>query len=149
MKKVHQKCSVFRRKMYAKLWCHHLLICSQLTIWRFGWWRAAAFWAWSVTEVQERKLVLLELFWLFNLGAFSMRALKGEFWLIQLQLLKASQLLAIYLALILAVKEGNICLALNWLVLPGGLMQTIFTSALRWCMGQWNEIWMHVPFCYR
>lgn len=42
-----------------------------------------------------------------------MRALKGEFWLIQLRLFKASQLLAICLALILVVEEGNICLALN------------------------------------
>lgn len=42
-----------------------------------------------------------------------MRALKGEFWLIQLQLFKASQLLAICLAPIGGVAEGNICLSLN------------------------------------
>lgn len=39
-------------------------------------------WHFEPMEVQERKLVILELFWLFNLGALSMRALKGEFSLI-------------------------------------------------------------------
>lgn len=64
-------------------------------------------------EVQERKLVLPELFWLFNLGALSVRALKGEFWLIQLQQFKASQLLAICLAPTVGVAERNVYLALN------------------------------------
>lgn len=59
-----------------------------------------------------------------------MRALKGEFRLIQLQQFKASQLLAIGLALTVGVAEGNICLALSCLVQPSRLMQTIFTSSL-------------------
>lgn len=42
-----------------------------------------------------------------------MRALKGEFWLIQLQLFNASQLQAICLAPEVGVTEGNVCLALN------------------------------------
>lgn len=41
-----------------------------------------------------------------------MRVLKGEFWLIQLQLFKTSQLLAICLAPVVVVAEGNIHLAL-------------------------------------
>lgn len=62
MKNVHHKCYVFRGNMYAKLWCDHLFMCSQLTIWDFGWWRTAACWAWSLTEVQARKRPYLNCF---------------------------------------------------------------------------------------
>lgn len=69
-------------------------------------------------EVQERKLVIFELFWLFNLRVLSMRALKGEFSLIQLHHFKASHL-TICLAPMVGVGEENLCLVLSWLVQSG------------------------------
>lgn len=104
---MHQKSSVFRGKIQS---CDVIIYLHVLNL-KFDLLNddeEQHFEPGQLRKFKRGKFVLPELFWFFNLGALSMRALKGEFWLIQLQQFKTSQLLAICLAPIVGIAEGNI-----------------------------------------